>query len=69
MPDKAIEIMDEAAAKVNVMRGTAHEHAAAILNLASKTILETNKKQAIVGVQQVKEVVAQWVGMKVKDIH
>lgn len=70
LPDKAIDIMDEAAAKMNVERGTHHEHAAALLHHASKKATEsTDSQKVLVGPDQVKEIIAEWVNMDVKDIH
>jgi ATP-dependent Clp protease ATP-binding subunit ClpA len=71
LPDKAIDIMDEAAAKINVERGSAHEHAAAILHGAAKKACENCETVAatLVTVEHVKEIVAEWVGMDAKDIH
>lgn len=69
LPDKAIDVMDEAAAKVNVARGTQHEHAAGLLHGAAKKAKETsNGTIPIVGIEHVKQVVADWVGMKTSEI-
>lgn len=70
LPDKAIDIMDEASAMLNVERGSAHHSAAALLHGASK-IASTDKSQTdlVVDVEHVKEVVADWVGMKKEEIH
>ncbi len=67
LPDKAIDIMDEAAAKVNVERGSHHEHAALLLHHAAKKA--GSLADSTVDVSCVKEIVAQWAGMDVKDIH
>ncbi len=67
LPDKAIDIMDEAAAKVNVERGSHHEHAALLLHHAAKKA--GSLTDSTVDVSHVKEIVAQWAGMDVKDIH
>ncbi len=71
LPDKAIDVMDEAAAKVNVQRGSRHEHAAAILHHAAKRACKTcpPDQEPLVGVAHIKEVVAEWVDMDPKDIH
>jgi ATP-dependent Clp protease ATP-binding subunit ClpA len=123
LPDKAIDVIDEAAAMINVQNGN-HDHAAALLhgagaNVAArsgidesavvvklkaelaelkaqesqttsekelrqlrreivsmvKSIENREKKERlsagwpVVTVDHVKEVVADWVGMKVKEIH
>jgi len=70
LPDKAIDLMDEAAAMVNVERGSAHEHAVGLLHGAAQKAANNSKtKLPVVDAKHVKEVVAEWVGMKVKDIH
>jgi ATP-dependent Clp protease ATP-binding subunit ClpA len=72
LPDKAIDAMDEAAAMVNV--GT-HTHGAALLhgaggkakvssyNAPDKLVIPT------ITVEHIKEVVAEWVGLKASEIH
>ena len=70
LPDKAIDIMDEASAMVNVEKGSHHEQAVALLHGASKKINEIKIEETpTVGEKQVKEVVADWVGMEVNEIH
>lgn len=123
LPDKAIDIMDESAAMVNVQQGASHDHATALLygaanSLAQEHGLETPElkklkndllnlrkqeinekdskklssiqKQKVAKVKEIqkqeshilnqsgwpkvtdahiKQVVAEWVGMKAKDIH
>ena len=70
LPDKAIDIMDEAAAMLNVERGSVHHSAVGLLHGASK-IASANKSPTVlvVDVEHVKEVVADWVGMKKEEIH
>lgn len=69
LPDKAIDIMDEAASMVNVERGSKHHSAAALLHGASKVASLSNSSEPTVTVDNVKEVVADWVGMKKEDIN
>lgn len=70
LPDKAIDIMDEAAAKLNVERGSAHEHAAALLHGAAKKVYEHRDEELVtVRVEDVKEIVAEWIGIEHADIH
>lgn len=69
LPDKAIDVMDEAAAKINVERGAIHENAAGLLHGAAKRAAETSDDLAVLDISHVKEVVAEWTGMKVGDIH
>lgn len=70
LPDKAIDLMDEAAAMVNVARGSEHEHAAAILHGAAKNLSRNDsKKIPTVKVEHIKEVIADWLGLKVEDIN
>ncbi len=70
LPDKAIDIMDEAAAKVHAERGSAHEHAAALLHGAAKKVSQHQGEGGeIVSTAHVKEVVAEWVGMNISEIH
>lgn len=70
LPDKAIDIMDEAAAKMNVERGSMHEHAGALLHGAAKKIVSNAKDETpTVYVDDIKEIVAEWVGLKIEDIH
>lgn len=69
LPDKAIDIMDEAAAMVNVERGSVHAHASAILHGASKELSKKTSDQVpIVGIQHVREIVAEWTGMARSEI-
>lgn len=123
LPDKAIDVIDEAAAMINVQNGN-HDHAAALLHEAGANVaarngvdesavviklkaelaeLKTQESQTtsekelrqlrreivsmvksiesrekkerlsagwpVVTVDHVKEVVADWVGMKIKEIH
>lgn len=71
LPDKAIDIMDEAAAKVNVERGSAHENAAALLHHAAKKASKNYmpNQGTVVSANHVKTIVAEWVGMDQQDIH
>ncbi|MBI2990356.1 MAG: ATP-dependent Clp protease ATP-binding subunit [Candidatus Magasanikbacteria bacterium] len=120
LPDKAIDLIDEAAAMVNVQEGSAVDHAGALLHGAAKQksvfhsnaagkmkkeledlrsqeqgtddekklftirkkIVEQVKKieeaergkaadevQSTVDVDDIKEIVAEWVGMKREEIH
>lgn len=70
LPDKAIDIMDEAAAMVNVERGSAHHSAAGLLHGASKVAnIKGAEGLPSVGIEHVKEVVADWTGMKKEEIH
>lgn len=70
LPDKAIDIMDEASAKVNVERGSVHEHAAALLHHAAKKANSSSKEKIpVVQLEHVKDVVAEWAGVSVHDIH
>lgn len=70
LPDKAIDVMDEAAAMVKVEQAPAHKHAIGVLHGAAKKVREnSHAKLPIVDVLHVKEVVAEWANMKVKDIH
>ncbi len=72
LPDKAIDIMDEAAAMVNVQGGT-HHHAAALLHGAARLRSATpGKSDSIVPeitVAHIKEVVGEWVGLKASEVH
>lgn len=70
LPDKAIDVMDEAAAMVNVEKGSNHGQAAAILHGAAKKVSVNRVEELpIVDEQHVKEVVADWTEMKVGEIH
>lgn len=70
LPDKAIDIMDEAAAKMNVERGSVHEHAGALLHGAAKKIVTSAQDETpIVHVEDIREIVAEWIGLNVEDIH
>ena len=70
LPDKALDIMDEASAMVNVARGSKHEQAAAILHSAAKKAsVNCQEEIPTVSVDHVKEVVAEWVGMEKSEIH
>lgn len=75
LPDKAIDIMDEAAAMVNVKEGT-HGHAVALLHGAGSRVSSVQNQQPTeespvpkITVDHIKEVVAEWVGMKASEIH
>lgn len=69
LPDKAIDIMDEAASMVNVERGSKHHSAAALLHGAAKAASVSDSPEPTVTIEHVKEVVAEWVGMKKEEIH
>lgn len=70
LPDKAIDVIDEAAAMVNI-RDKEHHPAAALLHVAAQTAAQLPAKNGWPEVtpQHIKTVVAEWMGMKVKDIH
>ncbi len=73
LPDKAIDIIDEAAAMVNVQGGT-HHHAAALLHGAARSracALSGQAQQAVpeITVAHIKEVVGEWVGLKASEVH
>lgn len=69
LPDKAIDIMDEAAAMVNVQGGT-HHHAAALLHgAAQRRSGGTSDSVPEITVAHIKEVVGEWVGLNADEIH
>ncbi len=72
LPDKAIDIMDEAAAMVNVQGGT-HHHATALLHgaarLRSATPGTPDSVVPEITVAHIKEVVGEWVGLKASEVH
>lgn len=68
LPDKAIDIIDEAGAMVNVEEGVDHKHAAGLLHGAGKHVNE-NKDAPVEGRPKVEEddirtVVADWAGLE-----
>jgi len=67
LPDKAIDVMDEAASMVNVERCSLH--AVVVLHGAAKNASQQKEKTPIVELDHVKEVIADWTRMKKKDIH
>lgn len=69
LPDKAIDVMDEAAAKVNIERGSDHAHAAAVLHGAAQRAKGTQGETPVVLPEHVREVIAEWVNMYPQDIH
>lgn len=74
LPDKAIDLIDEAGAMLNVAAGEmAHEHATGLLHGAAKQAAHLSSKneseRPIVDAEHIKDVVAEWVGMPVSDIH
>jgi ATP-dependent Clp protease ATP-binding subunit ClpA len=70
LPDKAIDVMDEASAMVNVEKGSAHHAAAGLLHAAAQNASQNKTAELpTVDVNHVKEVVAGWVGKKKEDIH
>jgi len=70
LPDKAIDIMDEAAAMVNVAKGSEHHPVAGILHAASKKSSEEKQTNiSTVTVTHIKEVVAEWANIKITTIH
>lgn len=70
LPDKAIDVMDEASAMVNVARGSKHEQAAILLHSAAKkACVNCPEEIPTVSIDNVKEVVSEWVGMKKEEIH
>src|SRR3989339_770023 len=63
LPDKAIDVMDEAAAMVNVEKGSKHHSAVGLLHeAAKKACVNCENKIPTVDVDHVKDVVAEWVG-------
>lgn len=69
LPDKAIDIMDEAAAMVNVESGT-HHHAVALLHgAARRRSKDISNSVPEITVGHIKEVVGEWVGMKANEVH
>lgn len=69
LPDKAIDIIDEAAAMVNVERGSPHGEAVGLIHGAAKHVAgKDSAENLIVDVKHVKEVVAAWTGMDEEDI-
>lgn len=72
LPDKAIDAIDEAAAMVNV--GT-HSHAVALLHGAGGKAKDAGYSAPdksvtpTITVEHIKEVVAEWVGMKASEVH
>ena len=71
LPDKAIDLMDEAAAMVNVQTDHPARHAVGLLHGAGKHAqqLETVGPVSLVTPTHIKEVVAEWVGLPLADIH
>ncbi len=70
LPDKAIDLMDEAAAMVNVARGSHHEQAVGLLHDAAKRLVhrKKGKETPTVDVSHIQEVVADWSGLPLKKI-
>lgn len=74
LPDKAIDLIDEAGAMLNVAAGEmAHEHATGLLHGAAKKAVSNSHKsesqRPVVDAKHIKDVVAEWVGMPVSEIH
>lgn len=72
LPDKAIDIIDEAGAMVTVQEGEAHPEAAGVLHNAGKNASEKHgKKKAtpVVDIDDIKSVVADWADVAVEEIH
>lgn len=73
LPDKAIDVLDEAGAMVNVQEGHSAHSAAGVLHAASKQVAEKNtpstKKVPTVDVDDIKAVIAEWAEMEPKDIQ
>jgi ATP-dependent Clp protease ATP-binding subunit ClpA len=72
LPDKAIDIIDEAAALVTIEHDE-HKQTVGLLHDAARRTKHTHAEvlpgRPLVGVQHIKEVVAEWSGIKLKNIH
>ena len=72
LPDKAIDIIDEAGAMVNVEEGKGHhKHAAGLLHEAGKKLASKSASNQVPSVEldDIKSIVADWVGMEPHEIH
>jgi ATP-dependent Clp protease ATP-binding subunit ClpA len=71
LPDKAIDLIDEAGAKVSIEAGRGMRHAMGLLHAAGATMKEkgTPKEgKAMVTALDIRNIVAEWVGKPIKNI-
>lgn len=71
LPDKAIDLIDEAAAMVNVQQGV-HPHHVGVLHTAAGSVANQSASDAewpTVTRDHIKEVVAEWAGVPVAELH
>lgn len=72
LPDKAIDLIDEAGAKVGIEEGHEARHAAGLLHAAgckhAEKMHEHAGKIPIVSKQDIREIVAEWIGEPVDNI-
>ena len=72
LPDKAIDLIDEAGAKVGIEEGHEARHAAGLLHAAGCKRKEAIHKHAgkipIVNAQDIREIVSEWIGEPVDKI-
>lgn len=72
LPDKAIDLIDEAAAMVNLAQSAPHRHAAGLLHGASRDATQkSGAKDSIptVGKQEIKKVISEWLRIPMAQIH
>ncbi|MBI4135257.1 ATP-dependent Clp protease ATP-binding subunit [Candidatus Uhrbacteria bacterium] len=72
LPDKAIDLIDEAGAKVGIEENHEARHAAGLLHAAgckhAEKMHEHAGKTPVVGAQDIREIVAEWIGESVDKI-
>lgn len=72
LPDKAIDLIDEAGAKVGIEESHEARHAAGLLHAAgckrNNQPRQHDGSIPIVGVQDIREIVSEWVGMPIEKI-
>ena len=72
LPDKAIDLIDEAGAKVGIEENHEARHAAGLLHAAgckhAEKMHEHAGKMPIVSAQDIREIVSEWIGEPVDKI-
>ena len=72
LPDKAIDLIDEAGAKVGIEESHEAKHAAGLLHAAAckhkEKIHEHAGKTPLVTDQDIRKIVAEWIGKPIKEI-
>ncbi len=72
LPDKAIDVIDEASAMVNLERSAPHRQAVGLLHGAARRTAQEKKSRMsdrTVGKEEIRKVISQWIGVSLAHIH